>query len=43
VRVSVEQRAIELLNEMDGLRDDSDVIFVLTTNRSDILEPALVA
>ena len=33
----------ELLNEMDGLRDDSDVIFVLTTNRPDILEPALAA
>ena len=24
----------ELLNEMDGLRDDCDVIFVLTTNRA---------
>jgi len=33
----------ELLNEMDGLKDDCDVIFVLTTNRPDILEPALVA
>ena len=33
----------ELLNEMDGLRDDSDVVFVLTTNRPDILEPALAA
>lgn len=33
----------ELLSEMDGLRDDSDVIFVLTTNRPDILEPALAA
>ena len=33
----------ELLNEMDGLRDDQDVIFVLTTNRPDILEPALAA
>lgn len=32
-----------LLNEMDGLQDDSDVIFVLTTNRPDILEPALAA
>ena len=28
---------------MDGLRDDQDVIFVLTTNRPDILEPALAA
>jgi hypothetical protein len=33
----------ELLNEMDGLRDDRDVIFVLTTNRADLLEPALAA
>lgn len=33
----------ELLNEMDGLRDDCDVIFVLTTNRPDLLEPALAA
>lgn len=33
----------ELLNEMDGLRDDMDVIFVLTTNRPEILEPALAA
>jgi SpoVK/Ycf46/Vps4 family AAA+-type ATPase len=31
----------ELLNEMDGLRDETDVIFVLTTNRPDLLEPAL--
>jgi len=33
----------ELLNEMDGLADDADVIFLLTTNRADILEPALAA
>jgi hypothetical protein len=33
----------ELLNEMDGLNDDCDVVFVLTTNRPDILEPALAA
>src|SRR5213594_2798991 len=33
----------ELLNEMDGLREDIDVLFVLTTNRPDILEPALAA
>jgi DNA polymerase III delta prime subunit len=33
----------ELLNEMDGLRDDCDVIFALTTNRPDLLEPALAA
>ena len=33
----------ELLNEMDGLADDADVMFFLTTNRPDILEPALAA
>jgi hypothetical protein len=33
----------ELLNEMDGLADDVDVLFVLTTNRPDVLEPALAA
>jgi hypothetical protein len=33
----------ELLNELDGLADDSDVLFLLTTNRPDLLEPALAA
>lgn len=33
----------ELLNEMDGLAEDADVIFLLTTNRADLLEPALAA
>ena len=33
----------ELMNEMDGLGDDADVSFVLTTNRPDALEPALAA
>ncbi len=33
----------QLLNEMDGLTPIDDVCFVLTTNRADILEPALVA
>jgi hypothetical protein len=33
----------ELLNEMDGLAEDADVTFLLTTNRPDILEPALAA
>jgi hypothetical protein len=32
-----------LLNEMDGLAEDADVLFVLTTNRADVLEPALAA
>ncbi|MDP8967308.1 MAG: ATP-binding protein [Actinomycetota bacterium] len=33
----------ELLNAMDGLHEDHDVLFVLTTNRADLLEPALAA
>jgi cell division protease FtsH len=33
----------ELLNEMDGLSEDADVIFTLTTNRPDLLEPTLAA
>jgi ATPase family associated with various cellular activities (AAA) len=33
----------ELLNEMDGLSDDADVMFLLTTNRPDLLEPALAS
>jgi hypothetical protein len=32
-----------LLNEMDGLDEDADVVFLLTTNRADLLEPALAA
>jgi hypothetical protein len=32
-----------LLNEMDGLAEDADVVFLLTTNRADMLEPALAA
>jgi cell division protease FtsH len=30
-----------LLNEMDGIDGDSDVAFLLTTNRPEVLEPAL--
>jgi ATP-dependent 26S proteasome regulatory subunit len=33
----------ELLNQMDGLHDDADVLFLLTTNRPDMLEPALAS
>jgi ATP-dependent 26S proteasome regulatory subunit len=33
----------QLLNEMDGLGEDADVAFVLTTNRPDVLEPALAS
>jgi len=31
----------KLLNEMDGLREDADILFVLTTNRPSALEAAL--
>lgn len=34
---------VELLNQMEGLQEDSDVIFVLTTNRPKVLEPALAS
>ena len=33
----------KLLNEMDGLREDAAVLFVLTTNRPEHLEPALAS
>lgn len=33
----------ELLNQMDGLAEDIDILFILTTNRPDVLEPALAA
>ena len=33
----------QLLNEMDGLNSGVDVTFLLTTNRADLLEPALAA
>ncbi|OWK45086.1 AAA family ATPase [Fimbriiglobus ruber] len=44
-RQTVDANALlfELLNQMDGLADDTDILFVLTTNRPDILEPALAA
>ncbi len=32
---------LHLLNEMDGLGPDARVLFVLTTNRPEVLEPAL--
>ena len=31
----------QLLNEMDGISSESEVIFFLTTNRPEVLEPAL--
>jgi ATP-dependent 26S proteasome regulatory subunit len=33
----------ELLNQMEGLEEDEDLLFLLTTNRPDIVEPALAA
>ena len=33
----------QLLNEMDGLREDAEVLFILTTNRPDQIEPAQLA
>jgi cell division protease FtsH len=33
----------DVLNEMDGIAEDADVTFVLTTNRVDLLERALAA
>ena len=33
----------KLLNEMDGLREDAEVLFVLTTNRPENLEAALAS
>jgi hypothetical protein len=32
-----------LLNEMDGLREDAEVLFILTTNRPEHIEPALIS
>lgn len=31
----------KLLNEMDGLREDAEIFFILTTNRPDTIETAL--
>lgn len=33
----------ELLNELDGVGGDADLLVILTTNRADLLEPALAA
>ncbi len=33
----------ELLNQMDGLAEDADLLFILTSNRPEFLEPALAA
>jgi hypothetical protein len=34
---------VELMNEMDGMAEDTDTLFLLTTNRPKVLEPALAA
>jgi cell division protease FtsH len=31
----------ELLNQIEGLAEDADLLFLLTTNRADLVEPAL--
>ena len=41
VRMGQHPLLFQLLNEMDGLAPDADVTFLLTTNRADLLEPAL--
>ncbi len=33
----------ELLNQLEGLAEDSDLLVILTTNRPDLIEPALAA
>ena len=33
----------DLLDAMDGAAEDADLLFLLTTNRADLLEPALAA
>ncbi|MBV8829759.1 MAG: 26S protease regulatory subunit [Acidobacteriaceae bacterium] len=33
----------KLLNEMDGLQEDAEVLFILTTNRPEQIEPALTS
>lgn len=33
----------KLLNEMDGLQEDAEVLLILTTNRPEQIEPALVS
>jgi hypothetical protein len=42
-RLGQHQLLFRLLNEMDGLGEDADVTFLLTTNRPDLLEVALAA
>lgn len=39
----VESLLNRLLNEMDGLKEEAEILFVLTTNRPETLEPALTS
>jgi ATP-dependent 26S proteasome regulatory subunit len=43
--LSVEAQSLlnRLLNELDGLRPDSDILFLMTTNRPEVLERALAS
>ncbi len=45
VMYSAQEEALlnHLLNEMDGLKEDADILFVLSTNKPEVLEAALVA
>jgi hypothetical protein len=43
MRFGAEGVLFELLNQMEGLAEDEDLLFVLTTNRPDVIEPALAA
>jgi hypothetical protein len=43
VEVGRESLLNRLLNEMDGLRPDAEILFILTTNRPESLEKALAA
>lgn len=42
-RIGQHPLLLQLLNEMDGLGEDVDVTFLLTTNRPELLEAALAA
>jgi ATP-dependent 26S proteasome regulatory subunit len=43
IEVGRESMLNKLLNEMDGLRTDAEILFLLTTNRPEALESALAA
>jgi len=41
LRAGAQPLLFEVLDALDGMADDADIAFVLTTNRADLLEPAL--